>query len=222
MHDLAAGAHIRHALLRARRQDAPFPHWLPREILPASLWPTLLALPFEPPAIADTGGKRETHNAQRQFVTEASRGGLPACAALAEAFQDEATVALIADLTGAKLGGTSLRIEYCMDQAGFWLEPHTDIGAKLFTLLIYLSRHPEAEAWGTDLMDAEGTVLGRASGAFNAGLAFVPAADTWHGFTPRPIRGIRRSLIVNYVGPEWRARHELAYPDVPVTLFSAE
>jgi len=24
---------------------------------------------------------------------------------------------------------------------------------------------------------------------------------------------VRRSLIVNYVKPEWRARHELAYPE---------
>jgi hypothetical protein len=24
---------------------------------------------------------------------------------------------------------------------------------------------------------------------------------------------VRRSLIVNYVKPEWRSRHELAYPD---------
>jgi hypothetical protein len=40
-------------------------------------------------------------------------------------------------------------------------------------------------------------------------------ADTWHGFRPRDIRGVRRSLIVNYVVPEWRARHELAFPSVP-------
>ena len=91
MHDLAAGAHIRQALLRARRQDSPFRHWLPRDILPATLWPAVLSLPFTPPSTGETG----------------------------------------------------------------------------------------------------------------------------------PLSGIRRSLIVNYVGPEWRARHELAYPDVPVTTLSA-
>ena len=41
----------------------------------------------------------------------------------------------------------------------------------------------------------------------------MPASDTWHGFHKRPIAGVRRSLIVNYVKPEWRSRHELAYPD---------
>ena len=40
--------------------------------------------------------------------------------------------------------------------------------------------------------------------------------DTWHGFLPRQIDGVRRSLIVNYVTSEWRNRHELAYPDKPV------
>ena len=43
----------------------------------------------------------------------------------------------------------------------------------------------------------------------NRGLIVIPAADTWHGF-------LRRSLIVNYVKPEWRSRHELAFPDQPV------
>jgi hypothetical protein len=41
----------------------------------------------------------------------------------------------------------------------------------------------------------------------------VPANDTYHGFERRIIPGVRRSLIVNYVGPEWRSRQELAYPD---------
>ncbi|MDE2582211.1 MAG: 2OG-Fe(II) oxygenase [Rhodospirillales bacterium] len=207
---------MRHALLTARRGAAPFRHWAVREALPPTLWPLLLALPFTPPRIRDTNGRRETHNASRLFVTESARAGLPACAALAEAFQDEATVGLIEDMCGVDLAGTSLRIECCLDTAGFWLEPHTDIGAKRFTMLIYLSLHEDAESWGTDLLDAGGKLVARASGGFNTGLVFVPGADTWHGFAPRPIAGVRRSLIVNYVGPEWRARHELAYPGQPV------
>ncbi len=209
---LAAGSHVRRALLHACRDDRPFRHWTLRDVLPATIWPLLLALPFAPPAIADTAGRRETNNASRLFVSEDARARLPACAVLAEAFQDEATVGLIGDLCGVDLTGSFLRIECCLDTAGFWLEPHTDIGAKRLTLLIYLSLHPDAANWGTDLLDGAGRLVGRASGAFNTGLVFVPGADTWHGFAPRPIAGVRRSLIVNYVGPEWRARHELAYP----------
>ena len=47
----------------------------------------------------------------------------------------------------------------------------------------------------------------------NGGFVFVPGSDTWHAFHRRPIHGVRRSLIINYVRPEWRSRHELAYPD---------
>jgi hypothetical protein len=213
---LAAGSHVRHALLHARAGARPFRHWTLHDVLPAGLWPLLLALPFAPPAIAATAGRRETNNASRLFVSEHARARLPACDALAEAFQDEATVGLIGDLCGINLAGSCLRIECCLDTAGFWLEPHTDIGAKRLTLLVYLSRHPDAADWGTDLLDGAGRSVGRASGAFNTGLMFVPGADTWHGFAPRPIAGVRRSLIVNYVGPEWRARHELAYPGQPV------
>jgi hypothetical protein len=209
---LVAGAHLRHALLAARRVDAPFRHWLLRDVLPVTLWPHLLALPFRAAQVDDTRGRRETHNASRRFVNEEARACLPACEALAEAFQDEATVGLIGDMCDIDLTDSFLRIEYCQDTDGFWLEPHTDIGAKRFTMLIYLSLHPDAENWGTDLLDTRHRLVGRASGAFNTGLVFVPGPESWHGFAPRPIAGVRRSLIVNYVGPEWRSRHELAYP----------
>lgn len=211
-----AGCHIRRAIRTAVQRDTPYRHWLPHDVLPLDLAQGLAALPFAAPDIADTFGKRETHNASRIFISRTNRQEFPVCDAIASAFQDEATVALIEDRCGVDLDGSFLRIECALDTDGFWLEPHTDIGAKLLTMLIYLSTHPDAENWGTDVMDAAGHVLGRASGAFNEGLIFVPAEDTWHGFVKRPIRGVRRSLVVNYVKPEWRSRHELAYPDVPV------
>ena len=212
----AAGCHIRRALLGATAVPWPFRHWCPRDVLPQTLCDAVRALPFPPPLIADTLGKRETHNSRRIFVSEPNRARFAACASLADAFQDEATVGLLEDLTGARLNGAFTRIEYCQDTDGFWLEPHTDIGAKLLTLLIYLSDHPDAESWGTDIMNAEGQVLARLPGTANRGLIFVPGPDTWHGFAKRPIDGVRRSLIVNYVKPEWRSRHELAFPDQPV------
>ncbi len=211
-----AGAHLRRALRGARRMDQPFRYWLPQQVLPLSLCHEIDALPFPPPAIEDTRGRRETHNASRIFVSVENRRRHPACDALADAFQDDATTGLIEDLCGVDLAGSFLRIECCLDSDGFWLEAHTDIGAKLFTMLVYLSDHPDAADWGTDIMNAAGEVLGRAPGTFNTGLVFVPGADTWHGFVRRPIRGVRRSLIINYVKPEWRSRHELAFPETPV------
>jgi hypothetical protein len=211
-----AGNHIRGALLTAERCATPFDHWLLRDVLPGELCRAVAELPFAAPVIGDTLGKRETHNTARIFVTPESRARYPACAMLAEAFQDEATTALLQDLCGVDLGGSFLRIECCLDRDGFWLEPHTDIGAKLFTMLVYLSDHSDATMWGTDLMDASGNVLGRASGAFNTGLIFIPGADTWHGFVKRRMRDVRRSLIINYVKAEWRSRHELAFGDQQV------
>ena len=169
-----AGRLIRRAILDATAVRAPFPHWLPRNVLPAALRDDVCALPFPPMRVADTFGKRETSNSRRIFVSEENRTRFAACEVLAGAFQDEATVGLLEDRCGISLAGGFSRIEYCLDTDGFWLEPHTDIGAKMLTFLIYLSDHPDAENWGTDIMDAAGRVLGRAPGTANRGLIFVP------------------------------------------------
>lgn len=213
--EAAMSRNFAHSLAFADKRTAPFAHWLLADVLPADVAHALAGLALPPPVVGDTRGKRETFNQQRLFLA-GERLGDPACHALACAFQSPAIVHRIEAATGTALGGTSLRIEYCQDTGGFWLEPHTDIGAKRFTMLIYLSDGPGAAAWGTDLYDGPDRWAGRAPAPFNSGLVFVPGADTWHGFRPRDIRGVRRSLIVNYVVPEWRARHELAFPALPV------
>jgi len=205
------------SLERAREVNEPFRHWLLDDVLPPATAHAVADLPFEAPRIGDTLGKRETHNATRRFFSPDVRRDYLVCEEIAEAFQRPATVHLLERKTGATLAGSYLRIEYCQDTAGFWLEPHTDIGAKRFTMLIYLSDCPEAEGWGTDLFDADGKHLGAAPGGFDKGLIFVPGKDTWHGVQPRQFTGVRKSLIVNYVIPEWRSRQELAFPDKPVT-----
>ena len=209
--------HLRAALDRAAAGTYPFRHWQLRQVLPQTLAEALAELPFAPAAIGDTAGRRETHNALRRFCDPAAQAEFPACADLADAFQAASTICRIEALCGIDLAGSYLRIELCLDTDGFWLEPHTDIGAKLFTLLIYLSRGTHAEDLGTDLYaDPTRPPVGRAPAPFDSGLAFVPAGDSWHGFVRRPIEGVRRSVIVNYVVPEWRSRHELAWPERPV------
>jgi hypothetical protein len=210
-------AWLQRALAAAEQGEVPFRHWTLAAVLPPELCEAVLALPFDAPAMAGIGGRRETINAQRSFFSAENRGRFAVCEEVARALQSPATTSLIERRCGVALAGSSLRIEATLDTDGFWLEPHTDIGAKLFTMLIYLSSHPDAAAWGTDLLYPDGSLFARAPGAFNTGLIFVPAADTWHGFAPRPIDGVRRSLIVNYVRPEWRARHELAFPEQPIS-----
>jgi hypothetical protein len=209
-------SHFLGCLEASARQAAPFRHWLLDGVFPEAACAAIDALPVAAPRIGDTLGKRETNNSARLFFGEAQRARHPICAEIAAALQSEAVTTGIRSLCGVALGGAYLRIEYCLDTDGFWLEPHTDIGAKLFTMLIYLSEQQGCEAWGTDILDAQMNLVATAPYRRNTGLIFIPAADTWHGFHRRPINGARRSLIVNYVEDEWRARHELAYPQAPV------
>ena len=109
-----------------------------------------------------------------------------------------------------------MRIEYAQDTEGFWLKPHTDIGVKKFTMLIYMSDDPRHADLGTDIYSDEATHVGRSPFAPNSAMIFVPSDRSWHGFEPRPILGVRRSLIVNYVTDAWRAREQLAFPAEPV------
>jgi hypothetical protein len=50
----------------------------------------------------------------------------------------------------------------------------------------------------------------------NVAFVFVPSDNTYHGFEGRPIKGVRKSLIINYVTDEWRAREQLAFPEAPI------
>ena len=205
-------------LTAAARSIEPYPHWLLRDVLPLELARGIPVLPFPAPEIGDTFGKRETHNSSRRFFGESEQADHGVCHAVAELFQSPRIVSRLQNATGSSLVGNFLRIEYCQDREGFWLEPHTDIGAKKFTMLVYLSDTSESHDWGTDIYDNTSVHLhlGRVPGDFNRGLIFVPGEDTWHGVEKRPYRGVRKSIIINYVIPEWRSRHELAFPDRPV------
>jgi hypothetical protein len=204
------------SLNHSRSEIYPFRHWLLDRMLPAESCAALDSLRFPPPQIADTFGKRETNNSTRLFFGVQQRAAYPVCDDLAIALQSKAVVHALQTTCDVDLNGSFLRIEYCLDTDGFWLEPHTDIGAKLFTMLVYLSDDPGSEAWGTDILHGPFNRVATTPYRRNSGLIFIPAADSWHGFHRRPILGVRRSLIVNYVRPEWRSRHELAFPEQAV------
>lgn len=133
------------------RRQVPYTHWLVHGLLPEQALDEICALPLAAPEIGDTQGRRETHNSSRFYFNPEQQARFPICAAVAQAFQSDDLIAQLKALTGARLNGSFLRIENCMDIDGFWLEPHTDIGAKLFTLLLYLNDAPAGENWGTDI-----------------------------------------------------------------------
>lgn len=203
---------------RAERVDAPYPHWLLDDLFPAEDLTALQTLPFPAPELGGVSGTREAHNATRIYFDEANQAAHPVCAAVAEAFQSEALTHLVADVFGARLDGSYLRIEYAQDTAGFWLKPHTDIGVKMFTMLAYLSAEGDDETLGTDIYADGETWAERAPFRANGALIFVPSDRTWHGFEKRDFPGVRKSLVINYVADEWRAREQLSFPQAPIRL----
>jgi hypothetical protein len=212
----STAAHFLESLAHSHAESAPYQHWLLSDVLPPATRAGIDALPLAPPAIEDTQGRRETHNSTRQFFGQEMQARHPACRALAVALQSPDVTGRLEQTCNVRLKSSSLRIEYCLDTDGFWLEPHTDIGAKFFTMLVYLADPPADEEWGTDIYASPTEFTGTAPYIRNHGLIFVPGQNTWHGFRRRKITGVRRSLIVNYVTQDWRARHELAFPEQPV------
>ena len=190
----------------------PFTYWCFDNVLPPPLYEALVAWnPGRWAMAGDVGGRRETRNADRVFINEKARQQDHRLHWLAEHFNASPMREAFEDICHVVLNKAALRLELCLDTDGFWLEPHTDIGAKKITLLISLSEGKNAHEWGTDLMTPDGKPVVRASGHFNSGLLFVPSHKTWHGFLRRPIQGVRRTLIVNFVDETWRSVHELAF-----------
>lgn len=208
--------HFIAALAAGDVRHHPYPHRLIRQVLPDDLARRIAGLSIDCPAGLRFDGRRETNNPARIYFTPTLQGRFPAALQLAAALQTPAAVAAIENACGIELRGSLLRIEYCLDRDGFWLEPHTDIAAKRLTMMVYLSLNAVGATWGTDLYDEDRRWQATAPGEFNSGLVFVPAGNSWHGVERRRIDGIRRSLMINYVVPEWRAREELAFPDRPV------
>ena len=200
----------------AERRTAPYRHWILHQVLPTSVFDELKAMPFPVADLGGVSGTREAHNPDRIYFSGANLETFDNARATVEAFQDPKIVAHLAGVFGAPLDNTYIRIEYAQDTDGFWLKPHTDIGVKMFTMLLYMSDDPRHSDLGTDIYADETTHAGRPPFEPNSAMIFVPATNTWHGFEKRPIQGVRRSIIINYVTNDWRAREQLAFPQQPV------
>jgi hypothetical protein len=200
------------ALRKSEHRRKPFDYWLLEDILPETVCDALAALPIPPPGDAVFDGRREANNSKRIYFTPANHHRFAVCREVADAFREPRVMCAIERTTGADLTRGRLRIEYCQDIDGFWLEPHVDIPVKLFTMLVYLTDAPELHDAGTDIYDdsPQHELVTSAPYEWNAGLIFIPGTNTWHGFRKRPIRGVRKSIIINFVAPQWRAVDELA------------
>lgn len=203
------------SLAGAVSHERPYRNWRLSDVFPEDVARELAALPFAPTQLHGVSGRRELHNDDRRYFAGDVLDAFPVARRVAETFQSPQVVAAFARHTGAKLDGTYLRIEYGLDLDGFWLEPHTDLGVKSLTLLTQLPSDGQEEL-GTDIYASPDQWAERAAFDWNGALLFVPSDNTWHGFEPRPIPGLRRSVIVNYVTNDWRAREQLAFDGQPV------
>jgi hypothetical protein len=199
----------------AERREEPYCNWRLQAVLPEATARALAALPIQAVELGGISGKRELHNDQRSYFAGEVLDRHPAARAIAEGFQSRRVVQAITAQTGASLTGCYLRIEYAVDVSGFWLEPHTDLGVKTYTMLYQLGSEGQ-EDLGTDIYADRDRWAERAPFGWNSALVFVPSDRTWHGFEPRRIASPRRSIIINYVTDAWRAREQLAFPNRPI------
>ena len=198
--------------------DEPYRHFLVDEIFPAEVADELADLPFAPPSLDGVSGKRELHNDQRSYFDAEAMSRFKVMRPVAEALQSREVTGAIQAAFDAPIDDTYLRLEYAVDTDGFWLEPHTDLGVKKFTCLIYLSEGPGHDTLGTDIYASASEHWGRSPFKRNSAMIFVPSDKTWHGFVKRPINGLRKSIILNYVTQDWRAREQLSFPDQTVRV----
>jgi hypothetical protein len=212
----AVVASMHEAIANSAHSTTPYKHWFLTGCLPEDAVAEIQALPFEAPALSGISGKRELHNATRKYFDIENQAKFPVCQAVADGFQSPAMIAQLQKAYGLNLSGSYLRIEFAQDINGFWLEPHTDLGVKVFTMLLYLSTDPQHSVLGTDIYDNDKKHIGRSPFVPNGAMIFVPSNNTYHGFEPRQIDGVRKSIIINYVTNDWKAREQLAFPQQPV------
>ena len=199
-------------LKNARHETWPFDYWLLDNALPDQDCDDIANLPFAPPDGAVFNGKRETNNATRVYFTPRNQESFDVCHRVVDGFQAPVVRETIESVTGTDLSDGHLRIEYCQDTDGFWLEPHTDILVKKFTMLVYLSDDPGLANAGTDIFEGppDFRYVGSAPYGKNKGVIFIPGKNTWHGAGHNPVKGLRKSIIINYVTSDWRDAWELA------------
>lgn len=201
-------------------QTEPYRHYLLENIFTPELIKQLRELPFDAPqGLEYKLGRREEFNSSRQYLNPENIEKYECARRVADVFLSPEVISHIEKEGGASLGDSLLRVEYTLDTDKFWLEPHTDIGVKNFTMIIYLSDDEDCENWGTDVYADANTHSGRAPANPGNAIIFFPSPDTWHGFEPRNLKGIRKTLIVNYVTQDWRNRHELVHPTKTMSEF---
>ncbi len=190
----------------------PYPHYIIKNAFTPELILSTNKLPHKMYPLNYKVGSREEFNAYRQYLTPEIIKKNDCAKKVADVFLSPKIIDFIEKKGNITLKNTLLRIEHTIDTGNFWLAPHTDLGVKKFTMLIYLSEGEEMNTWGTDIYYNANLHCKTVSYAPNTALVFFPTNNTWHGFEPTSIKGVRRTFIINYVTKEWLNRQELVHP----------
>ena len=142
-------------LKNVEHRTDPFDHWVYNEVLPIEIAEDLLKLPIETPKISFYSGKRETNNSTRVFLNKENCSKYNCMQDVVNVFNDPNIILQLSNICGKNLTKGKLRIEYTMDTGSFWLEPHLDIKEKMITFLIYLSKDPSSNEWGTTIYKSD-------------------------------------------------------------------
>ena len=197
-------------LKKLASRTEPFKHWIFDGVLLEETIDELLKLPLALPKIEKHTGKRNSQNQTRIFFDERHCNKYSVAKNIAYVFNHPSIISQLSNIFGRDLTKGKLRIEYTRDTGYFWLEPHRDIKEKLLTFLIYLSKDPNSNEWGTTIYNRDLSFHSKTSYKSKRGLMFTSGEDTWHGVPKQNIQGVRKNLIINFVTKDWRDNFELA------------
>lgn len=193
-------------------ETTPYPHYVIKNAFTPALIEDTKNLPYETYDLNYVDGSREEFNKYRQYLTPEVIEKNDCAKEIANVFLSKDVISFIEKKGNISLKDTLLRIEHTIDRKNFWLNPHTDLGVKKFTALLYLSSGEEMDSWGTDIYYNAHKHCKKVPYSPNTMLIFFPTDKTWHGFEPNNITGTRRTFIINYVTTEWKNRQELVHP----------
>jgi hypothetical protein len=175
----------------------PYPHWMMADLLPPGLVRALVHLPYAWPASPAWGCVRPKPQAFWP-VSARDQQDSGACRTVAQSFQATETLASIAHATGTDLRDCSLSLRLLREVDGYACAPQTRCGEARFTLLVALDTGGQSNL-GPDIYSETGEWAGQPPWRPGCAVGFAPSPRSWHGFEPRMIRGVRSSLLVDYV-----------------------
>lgn len=210
-----------HNLLNAIKNSTPnpqpFKHWNLREVFSEEMLTALINLPSK----VDQENKPHPSCSCRRpssmpkkitgdkvFFTELVCQNYPVCQKVVDLFQNPNVISALEEMCDTDFTGGHLRIGYYSDRDGFFIAPHTDeYQVKMISIVIYLDA--SAEDLGIEMLDEDHNIIKTMPSTGNTAVIFLPAPNTWHQASEKPLSSPRKTLVINYVNDSWCNKQQL-------------